>query len=280
MKTRITLLGAGGKMGCRITDNLKSNPDYAVDYVEISPRGLENLAARGLTATNQEVALQRAGVVILAIPDRGIQTVAGEIVPRLRPGTIVFGLDPAAAHAGVMPDRKDITYFVAHPCHPPLFGDTTPGDENSDWFGGRSAPQSVVCALHQGPEEHYQICEDLAALMFAPILRLHRITVEQMALLEPAVVESTCICCVMVMKSALDRAIEMGVPKDAAWDFVLGHLRTELAVVFGFAGFPFSDGAKKAVEQNMRRIFRDDWQKVLEPEAVRRSVREITNALD
>ena len=47
---RIALLGAGGKMGCRITDNLKNNPAYRVDYVEISEAGLANLADRGLAA--------------------------------------------------------------------------------------------------------------------------------------------------------------------------------------------------------------------------------------
>ena len=279
MKTHITLLGAGGKMGCRLTDNLKAHPDYAIDYVEVSPVGLANLAARGVTATERDQALARADVVVLAIPDRAIQTITRDVVPRLRPGTMVLGLDPAAAHAGVMPARPDITYFVAHPCHPPLFGDHAPAGPKTDWFGGAGEAQSVVCALYQGPEEHYLRGERLAAAMFGPILRMHRITVEQMALLEPAVVESTGICCVIVMKMALDRAVEMGVPEEAAWDFVLGHIRTELAIVFGFAGFPFSDGAKKAVEQNMKRIFRDDWQNVLEPEAVRQSVRDITHAV-
>ena len=40
MKT-ITLVGAGGKMGCRLTDNfLKTH--YKVHYLEVSPKGLEN----------------------------------------------------------------------------------------------------------------------------------------------------------------------------------------------------------------------------------------------
>ena len=265
-------------MGRRLTANLKNHADYEVDYVEVSEEGRLQLCELGVNPVAQDEAIGRADVLILAIPDRAIQSVAQKVVLQLRPNTIVFGLDPAAAHAGVMPDRSDITYFVAHPCHPPLFGDSAPAGPTTDWFGGRDAPQSVVCALHQGPEEHYAVGEKLAAVMFAPILRVHRITVEQMALLEPAVVESTCICCVMVMKMALDRAIKTGVPREAAWDFVMGHLRTELAIVFGFAEFPFSDGAKKAVEQNMRKIFRDDWEKVLDPAAIRSSVRDITHA--
>ena len=39
--TTVTLIGAGGKMGCRITDNLKAS-EYAMRYVEVSPAGVEN----------------------------------------------------------------------------------------------------------------------------------------------------------------------------------------------------------------------------------------------
>lgn len=281
MKTTITLMGAGGKMGCRITDNLRHHPDFVLRYVEVSPTGLAHLKQRGLEPTPQSTALADSDVVILAVPDRIIGRITHEIVPQLKPGTLVIGLDPAAAYAGVMPARADITYFVTHPCHPPLFGDHRPADASTDWFGGVGRePQSIVCALHSGAEEHFALGEKIARAMFQPILRSHRITVEQMAILEPALVESIGICLVMVMKKAMDRAIEMGVPEHAARDFVLGHLRTILAIVFGFAGFPFSDGALKAVEQNMSRIIRDDWMKVMEIDQIKASVREITGSLE
>ena len=129
--------------------------------------------------------------------------------------------------------------------------------------------------LHQGPEKDYAIGEKLAADMFAPILRMHRISVEQMAILEPAIVESTMLTCVMIMKQAMEEATKYGIPEQAAWDFCLGHIRTELAIVFGFAGFPVSDGAKRAVQQNMERIFRDNWREVISIPALRESVRDI-----
>ena len=37
--TTIALMGAGGKMGCRITRNMKDLPDYKMQYVEISKAG-------------------------------------------------------------------------------------------------------------------------------------------------------------------------------------------------------------------------------------------------
>jgi hypothetical protein len=55
--------------------------------------------------------------------------------------------------------------------------------------------------------------------MFAPILRLHRITIEQMAILEPAVVESTMATCITVLREAM-KLLFKGVPKQAVYDFV------------------------------------------------------------
>ena len=151
-------------------------------------------------------------------------------------------------------------------------------EAQTDWFGGYHARQSVVCALIQGPEEHYALGEKLAAAMYAPILRMHRITVEQMAILEPGVVETTCATLVAAMKEALDECIAMGVPAEAAWDFVMGHIRIELAIVFGYAGFPFSDGAKLAIEQARPRLLLPQWKhNVLSIEAIQQQVRAITH---
>src|SRR6516164_5587859 len=222
----ITLLGAGGKMGGRITANLQPLPQYKVDYVEASEERRKQMADAGIIATPIEEALGRADAVILGVRDRLIGKITHQIVPKLKSGTIVVGLDPAAAYAEVMPERGDITYFIPHPCHPPLFSDTEPASAKSDWFGGQGTlRQSVVCALHQGPEEHYAVGEKLAAAMFAPILNMYRVTVEQMAILEPAVVESTMATCIAAMREAMDRAVALGVPEQAARDFCLGHIR-------------------------------------------------------
>jgi len=69
--TTITLLGAGGKMGLRITDNLRKT-DYPVRYVEVSERGKTALADRGITCVSVGEALAESQVVILALPDNRI----------------------------------------------------------------------------------------------------------------------------------------------------------------------------------------------------------------
>ena len=275
----IALMGAGGKMGLRITRNLKDNPDYKTLYVEISDAGKASLAELGLSATPQDEALKQADVVILGVPDRLIGKICRDIVPKLKSGTIVMGLDPAAGFAGTLPERKDISYFISHPGHPPLFGEETDIEAQRDWFGGVKAKQPIVCSLHQGPEKDYANGEAIARVIFAPVSRAHRVTTEQMALLEPALVETLALTCFMVIREAMEEIVRMGVPQQAAFDFLMGHIRTTIAIVFDYAGAPVSDGAKLAATKAMEQIFQPDWKKVLKIENVKQSVKDITSAI-
>jgi hypothetical protein len=279
MTTKIALFGAGGKMGQRITNNLKNLAEYKVRYVEVSPGGIASLAEIGIKVTPEDEALVGADAVVLAVPDRLIGRISAQIVPKLDSGTIVIGLDPAAGYAEVMPQRDDITYFISHPCHPPVFNDEVDPLAQTDWFGGVHAKQSIVNALHQGPEEHYAVGEAIAVAMYGPVIRSHRVTTEQMALLEPALVETLAATCVTVIREGMDQIIDMGVPEAATRDFLMGHIRTELAIVFGEAGFPFSDGAILAIDIAKDRIFLPNWKEnVFDIDNVKRSVGEITGA--
>lgn len=279
---KVALMGAGGKMGCRLTDNLVKLPnDYQMSYVEVSETGIANLAKRGLTPTPQAQALADADVVILALPDRLIGKITHEIVPTLKPGAMVVGLDPAAAYAEVMPIRDDLTYFVSHPCHPPMFNDEVTEEGRTDWFGGVHAKHHIVCALYHGPDGDYAKGEKLAIDMYAPVIKSHRITVEQMAILEPALVETFAATCISAIKEAYDEAVKMGVPAEAAWEFLSGHARIEFAIIFGFSGFPFSDGAKLAIQRAYEKIFKPDWKEnIMNLDALKRSVAEITDSLN
>jgi len=273
-------MGAGGKMGCRILDNIKENPAYQIYCVEVGEVGLRNLEERGLSPTPQMDALNKSDIVVLALPDRIIGKVCPTLIPQLKSGAMVVSLDPAAAYADVIPIREDLAYFVCHPCHPPLFQVEETKEAQVDWFGGVAAKQSVVSALYKGSEEDFSRGEALAAEMFKPILRMHRITVQQMAILEPAIVETTTASLILACRQAMEAGIEMGIPKEAAWDFVLGHLRTELAIIFGASGFPFSDGAKLAIEQAQPKLLRDDWkEQITNLENIRKSVKLITESL-
>jgi dihydrodipicolinate reductase len=71
MAIKVALMGAGGKMGQRITDNMVKHPNRnEMAYIEVSEMGIANLAKRGLTTTPQGETLKGADVVILAAPDK------------------------------------------------------------------------------------------------------------------------------------------------------------------------------------------------------------------
>jgi hypothetical protein len=271
----IALFGAAGKIGARIAALLKDDPAYQTLFVEAGDAGIARLQAAGLTPTPAGEAARRADVVILAVPDLYIGQIASELVPRLKSGAMVIGLDPAAPHSGKLPPRADITYFITHPCHPPVFNDEIDPAARNDHFGG-IARQNIVCALMQGPEEHYSLGEEIARKMFAPVMTAHRITVEQMAILEPALVETVTITCMMVIREAMDEAVKRGVPYEAARDFLLGHLNIDIAVLFDFLNVQFSDGAKMAAQRGMEAIIQPDWKKIFEPENIMKEVRAIT----
>lgn len=275
--TTVALLGAGGKMGVRLASNLAKSP-YEVKHVEVSEAGRQRLKeAIGVDCVERDAALADAEVVILAVPDALISKILKGFVDKLKPGTAVVMLDAAAPHAGELPERGDLTYFVTHPCHPSIFN-MEPAEKRIDRFGGEKAEQHIVCALMQGPEEHYALCEGVARAIYQPVGRSHRCTVEQMAILEPALSETVCATFCYALRQAVDKAASLGVSREAAFDFVMGHLNIELAVIFEIQQGRLSDGALKAIDEGQKAIFQADWlDRVFDPKAILQSVRSICN---
>ena len=274
-QTTVAIFGAAGSMGTRASNALKGEVAYEVLYVEAGAAGIARLRDRGLAPTPQDEALARADVIVLAVPDALIGTIAAEIVPQMRSGAMLIGLDPAAPHAGRLPEREDVTYFFSHPSHPPIFNDETDAEARRDFFGG-VAKQSIVSALLQGPEEDYARGEAIAQKLFGPILRSHRLTIEQMAMLEPGLSETVAATCLTVIREAMDEAVARGVPAAAARDFLLGHLNVELAILFDAIDWELSDGAKEAVADAMPVSFQRDWKKVFDAAQLLQSTRKIT----
>jgi len=273
---KVTILGAGGKMGYRVSANLRGAP-YEVSHVEVSDIGRDRLAELGLQAQPAAEVLPQADLVVLAIPDSLIGKVTHQLLPHFKEGAILVALDASAPFAGELPERSDLTIFVAHPCHPSVFNEGTELEAKRDYFGGLKARQAIVCALMRGPEGHYALAADVAERMYAPVLRVHRATVDQMAMLEPVLSETIAATCLTVIREATDEAVRRGVPRQAAFDFVLGHINVELAILFDqLPGVRMSDAANRAVERAKREIFVPDWKKVFEREAITESIHAIT----
>ena len=97
-----------------------------------------------------------------------------------------------------------------------------------------------------------------------------------MALLEPALVETLAQTCVEVIHRGFEKVVEQGVPREAARDFVLGHLRIQIAVLFGEVDGGFSDAAYKISARARSILFREGWESIFDMDDVREQVRSIT----
>lgn len=274
--TNVALIGAGGKMGLRLSANL-ARSTFRVSHVEVSESGRQRLREDlGVSCVTVAEALPGADAVILAVPDTLIRKISHDLEPMLGSGTMVIALDAAAPFAGHLPKRDDLVYFVTHPCHPPIFNDETDMDAKRDFFGGAKAKQGVVNALMQGPEEAYKLGDDIAKVIYAPVSNSYRVSVEQMALLEPGLSETVCATLLATLREAMDEVVSRGVPKEAARAFLLGHMNILSAVIFEEIEGAFSDACYKAIKYGKPELIQSDWKKVFEPEAIARSIQRIT----
>lgn len=279
MPTTLALFGAAGKMGSRISHRVRENTGYVTLFVESGDFGVQRLQDRGDTPTPPAQAAASADVLILAIPDKLIGKISRELAPLMKPGAMMILLDPAAPHGGELPQRADITYFVCHPCHPPIVNDETDPEARMDFFGAIKAKQHVVAALFQGPESDYAKGEAVVRAIFAPVMNVYRVTVEQMAILEPALSETVVLTCMVIITEAIQEAVNHGVPAEAAREFILGHMNVNTGILFKYIDAELSDGAKLAVARARNRIFQPDWKSVFEPENIMAEVKAITQSI-
>ncbi len=259
----IAVIGAGGKMGMRVSDNLQRSA-HNLRYAENSDAGRQRTVAAGREVTDSATAVADADVVILAVPDIALAPVSADLVPRLRAGTVVLTLDPAAAYANLLFQRDDIEYAVAHPCHPSVFLQRRTEAELNDTFGGIAAPQNVVAALESGDAAKTAVAEEVIRLMYAPVIDVHWVTVKQLAYLEPTLVEVVACMVGDLLNDALQETVRtVGVPEPAARAMLLGHIQVALAN--GLRGDnPFSDACLIAMDYGREKIIKDDWKSIFD----------------
>lgn len=263
-------------MGYRLTKNLLHS-GYEMSFLEVSVSGTQKLNELGVKTAVENEVIPLADVVILAVPDVVLGKTSEHIIPKMKSRAMVMTLDPAVARAGRLFMRDDISYFIAHPSHPSVFNWEPTPEAQADFFGGTLARQTIVCALMQGPDMDYGTGERIAKQMYAPVSQAFRITMEQMALLEPALVETLSSSCLDLVREGMEEIISRGVPAEAARAFLLGHINIQLAVLFKeLPDAVFSDAANKALKRGRSLLFKDDWKQIFEPENVLQQVKDIT----
>jgi hypothetical protein len=265
----VAVIGAGGKMGTRVSNNFAKS-EYTTLYSEASPAGQERIQGLGREITDSLDAAKVADVVVLAVPDVLLGTISEQLVPAMKAGATILTLDPAAAYAGLLAKREDIHYAVAHPCHPSVFLERTTKEEWDDTFGGIAAPQEVIAAfdasesLGDADDSAKAIAEAVITTMYAPVIQVHWVTVKQLAVLEPTLVET--IACMIgdFLNDALEETVTgVGVPREAARAMLYGH--TWIALTNGLRGSnPFSDACHIAMGYGREKLIKEDWKQVFD----------------
>jgi len=236
-KRIIAIIGAGGTAGNKVSEKLSLVGNYDLRLCE-KGEGIAKLKRMGLTPTDVERAV------------------------------------PESAYLREVTLRDDCSFVVAHPCHPPLFGKQDTAEAYNDFFGG-IAKQDIVIALLHGNEEDFKAAEKICMDGFAPVARCHRITVDQMAVLEPIAAEVVAGSAAALMKEAFEEAVRLGVPEEAARAFMLGHMSIILAIFFGRTEHKISEAAIAAIRYGRGRIFKDDWQEIFKDWEMRKIIHDI-----
>ncbi|SDG65516.1 phosphogluconate dehydrogenase C-terminal domain-containing protein [Microbacterium pygmaeum] len=259
----IAVLGAGGKMGMRVSNNLVKTA-HTVRYVENSPAGQERTRDAGRELTELNDAVLDADIVVFAVPDLALGPVTSQVVPLMKEGAIVLTLDPAAAYAGLLTTREGIIQAVAHPCHPSIFLQRQTPEEWADTFGGIAAPQDAIAAIESDDPAKAAIVEATVRAIYAPIIDVHWVTIKQLAQLEPTLVETVACMIGSLLNEALQEAVHtMGVPEAAARSILYGH--TQVALANGLRGDnPFSDACLIAMDYGRESIIKEDWKKIFQ----------------
>ena len=250
-------------MGMRVSANL-DRTSHTIRYAETSPAARDRVRAAGRELTDARDAVPSSDVVILAVPDVLLGEISARIIPAAKPGAVVLTLDPAAAYAGVLAQRDDLHLAVAHPCHPSVFLERTSSEEWADTFGGVAAPQDVVAAIESDDHAARDRAEEVVRAMYAPVLDVHWVTVEQLAFLEPTLVETiTCMISGLLAEALKETVNTVGVPEAAAKAMLFGH--TQVALTNSLRGSnPFSEACLIAMDYGRETIITKDWKKVFD----------------
>ncbi|HBE77962.1 MAG TPA: F420-dependent NADP oxidoreductase [Firmicutes bacterium] len=269
-KIAVTVIGAGGKMGTRTSKNLAKNlQKYDLMLVENAPQGIDSIHERGLEVTSVEEAIAKSEVIVFAVPDTLIEKLSAIYVPMLKSGTGFLILDPAAAVAKELTLRDDCTFGVAHPCHPSFFLDQDTFEARMDRFGGEGGKQDIVMSKVCGQDSVYEKCMQVAQDMYAAE-HVYVLTSEQIAFLEPTLVELLGATCLYAMAETVNEAEKRGISRDAAVSFLTGHIYNLTANFLGYIPGkpPVSDACKVAIGLGNRLVLRDDWKKIWDDEVL------------
>lgn len=270
----VSVIGAGGKMGTRVSNNLAKHPD-SIDlrFCENSAAGIAAIQARGFSVVSAESAVPESDIVVLAVPDVIIKKVSVGVVALMRPGATLIILDPAAAVARELALRDDCTFVVTHPCHPSYFVNQESDEARADAFGGIAATQDLVMAKIQGDDANFANAKTVSEQMFAPVTNCFVMGIRDIAFLEPTLVEILGASTLYAMAETVNEAERRGIQREAAISFLTGHINVLSSIFLGRLGnVQVSDACKVAIGLGNRLVLRDDWKRIWEDDVLDKAI--------
>jgi hypothetical protein len=270
----VSVIGAGGKMGTRVSNNLAKRPERIdLHLCENSQTGIASIKARGFSVIPAETAVPESDIVVLAVPDVIIKKVSVGVVALMKPGATLIILDPAAAVARELALRDDCTFVVTHPCHPSFFVSQETPEARADAFGGIAATQDLVMAKIQGDDDNFANAKKVSELMFAPVTNCFVMGIRDIAFLEPTLVEILGASTLYAMAETVNEAERRGIRREAAISFLTGHINVLASIFLGRLGkVQVSDACKVAVELGNRLVLRDDWKRIWDDEVLDKAI--------
>jgi 3-hydroxyisobutyrate dehydrogenase-like beta-hydroxyacid dehydrogenase len=273
-KIVVSVIGAAGKMGTRVTNNLAKHPGIIeLNFCETSEAGIASIQSRGFATIPAETAVPKSEIIVLAVPDVIIKAVSVGIVKMMSPGSTLIILDPAAAVAKELALRDDCTFVVTHPCHPSYFIDQDSYEARQDHFGGVAGKQDIVMAKIQGDDKNFANARTVSELMFAPVANSFVMGIRDIAFLEPTLVEILGASTLYAMAETVNEAERRGIQREAAVSLLTGHINILSAVFLGKMGaVQVSDACKVAIELGNRLVLREDWKRIWDDDVLDKAI--------
>lgn len=124
---------------------------------------------------------------------------------------------------------------------------------------------SKIC----GDDEKFALAQETARCMYRAD-KAYIMTSEQIAFLEPTLVELLGATCLYAMAETVDEAERRGIDREAAVSFLTGHIFNLSANFLGYLPGkpPVSDACKVAIGLGDRLVLRDDWKKIWDDEVL------------
>ena len=139
--------------------------------------------------------------------------------------------------------------------------------------GGDGGKQDIVMSMICGEDAVFEKMQETAHDMYAAE-HAYVMTSEQIAFLEPTLVELLGATCLYAMAETVDEAERRGINRDAAVSFLTGHIYN---LTCNFLGYipgkpPVSDACKVAIGLGNRLVMRDDWKRIWDDEVLHKVI--------